>query len=155
MAADTGKTEDAIWPLPVFSFQVTWGTQQKIPFQEVSGMDAETQVIEYRHSNSKAYSTIKMPGIAKYGNVTFKKGIFVKDNTFWTWYSGITMNTYDRVSIIIQLLDENQGTTMTWTLLNAWPTKVSGPTLKSDGNEVAIETIEVAHEGLTIANGGS
>jgi phage tail-like protein len=150
--ADDGSKENAIWPLPSFSFQVTWGSQQKIPFQEVSGLDAETQVIEYRHSNSKAYSTIKMPGIAKYTNVTLKKGIFVKDQEFWTWYSKIVMNTYPRVSVVIELLDENQAPTMTWSLLNAWPTKISGPSLKSDSNEVAIETLELAYEGLTIKN---
>lgn len=147
-----GDTENNIWPMPSFSFQVSWGSQQKIAFQEISGLDAETQVIEYRHSNSKEYSTIKMPGIAKYSNVTFKKGIFVKDNTFWTWYSAISMNTYARVNVVVQLLDEKQAPTMTWTLKNAFPVKVSAPTLKSDGNDVAIETIEVAHEGLTIAN---
>jgi phage tail-like protein len=150
--ADDGSSQDAIWPLPSFSFQVSWGSQSKIPFQEVSGLEAETQVIEYRHSNSPNYSTIKMPGIAKYGNITFKKGIFVKDATFWNWYSQIKMNTYPRTTIVVQLLDEKQNPTMTWTLTNAWVTKISGPSLKSDGNEVAIESIEVAHEGLTIAN---
>jgi phage tail-like protein len=150
--ADDGSKQDAIWPLPSFNFQVSWGSQQKLPFQEISGLESETQVLEYRHSNSKNYSTIKMPGISKVGNVTFKKGIFVKDATFWNWYSQIKMNTYPRVSIVIQLLDENQAPTMTWTLNNAWVTKISAPTLKSDGNDVAIETIEVAHEGLTITN---
>lgn len=150
--ADDGSAQDAIWPLPSFSFQVSWGSTQKIAFQEVSGLEAETQILEYRHSNSPAYSTIKMPGIAKYGNVTFKKGIFVKDQTFWNWYSQIKMNTYPRVTVVIQLLDQNQAPTMTWTLNNAWVTKISSPTMKSDGNEVAIESIEVAHEGLTIAN---
>jgi phage tail-like protein len=150
--ADDGSVQGAIWPLPSFSFQVSWGSTQKIAFQEVSGLEAETQILEYRHSNSPAYSTIKMPGIAKYGNVTFKKGIFVKDQTFWTWYSAIKMNTYPRVTVVIQLLDQNSAPTMTWTLTNAWVTKISAPTMKSDGNEVAIESIEVAHEGLTIAN---
>jgi phage tail-like protein len=150
--ADDGSTQNDVWPMPSFNFQVSWGAQQNIAFQEVSGLDAETQVIEYRHSNSKAFSTIKMPGIAKYSNVTLKKGVFVKDNTFWTWYSAITMNTYKRVSIVIQLLDQNQKATMTWTLKNAFPVKVSAPTLKSDGNDVAIETIEVAHEGLEVKN---
>jgi phage tail-like protein len=150
--ADDGSVENSNWPLPSFSFQVSWGSQQKIPFHEVSGLDAETQIIEYRHSNSKDYSTIKMPGIAKYSNVTLKKGIFVKDQTFWDWYSKISMNTYPRTTVVIQLLDDKQKPTMTWTLKNAWVTKVSGPSLKSDGNEVAVEAIEVAHEGLTVAN---
>ena len=150
--ADDGSTQNAVWPLPSFSFQVTWGTQTKIPFQEVSGLDTETQILEYRHSNSPAYSTIKMPGIKKFGNVTMKRGIFVKDNSFWAWYSQITMNTIKRIGVVVQLLDEKSNPPMTWTLTNAWPTKISSPTMKSDGNEVAIQTIEIAHEGLVIAN---
>lgn len=153
MADDGSAQSQTIWPLPSFSFQVSWGTQSKIPFQEVSGLDTETQVVEYRHSNSPIYSTIKMPGIKKFGNVTMKKGIFVKDNAFWTWYSQITMNTIKRIGVVVQLLDEKGNPTMTWTLSNAWPTKISAPTLKSDGNEVAIQSIEIAHEGLVIANG--
>jgi len=51
------------------------------------------------------------------------------------------------------LCDEAGKATMSWTLANAWPTKITGTDLKSDGNEVAVETLEVAHEGLTIANG--
>jgi phage tail-like protein len=55
--------------------------------------------------------------------------------------------------VVISLLDEAGKPTMVWTLSNAWPTKITGTDLKSDGNEVAVETIEIAHEGLTIANG--
>lgn len=150
--ADDGSAQNAIWPLASFSFQVSWGSQSKIAFQEVSGLDTETQVIEYRHSNSPVHSTIKMPGIKKFGNVTLKKGVFAKDNAFWDWYSQIKMNTIARISVVIQLLDEKGDPTMTWTLANAWPTKISAPSMKSDGNEVAIQTIEVAHEGITIEN---
>lgn len=151
--ANDGSTEGNIWPMPKFRFQVDWGTiKQNIAFQEVSGLEAETQVIEYRASNSKTFSTIKMPGIAKYGNITMKRGIFVKDNSFWAWYNQIKMNTIKRQTVTIKLLDETGKPTMVWTLKNAWPTKISSTDLKSDGNEVAVDTIEIAHEGLTIAN---
>ncbi len=147
------ELQDNNWPLPKFYFQVSFGTiNQSIAFQEVSGLEAETQVIEYRNDNSHHFSTIKMPGIAKIGNVTLKKGVFVKDNNFWNWYSQIKMNTIKRETVTIELLDEQGSPTMRWTLQNAWPTKVTGVDLKSDGNEVAVETIELAHEGLTIAN---
>lgn len=146
-----GEAQGNIWPLPKFYFSVNIdGTDY--PFQEVSGLETETQVIEYRHSDSKQFSTIKMPGIAKVGNVTLKKGVFVKDNNFWAWYSSIKMNTIKRITVIIKLLDESGNTTMTWTLQNAWPTKITGTDLKADGNEVAVESIEFAHEGLVIAN---
>jgi phage tail-like protein len=151
MADTTGSVQDAIWPLPKFRFEVDLGTQfQKVAFQEVSGMDVENQIIEYRASNNPLFSTIKMPGIVKYGNVTMKRGIFVNDYTFWQWQSQIKMNTITRVAVIIRLLDESGGTTMQWTLNNAWPTKITCTDLKSDGNEVAVDTLEIAHEQLVI-----
>ena len=150
-----GSAQGNVWPLPKFYFKVDLGSQDSTAaFQEVSGLDTEAQPIEYRHSDSKQFSTIKMPGIVKTGNVTFKKGIFVKDNNFFKWYEAIKMNTIKRETVTIQLLDEGGNPTMTWTLANAWPTKITGADLKSDANEVAVETLELAHEGLTIANGG-
>jgi phage tail-like protein len=151
--ADDGSKEGSTWPMPKFRFNVDFGTEQtNIAFQEVSGMDKEVQVIEYRDSNSAQFSTMKMPGIVKYGNVTMKRGIFVGDNTFWNWMSKITMNTVARRLVIIRLLNENNKVTMQWNLNNAWPTKISSTDLKSDGNEVAVDTIEIAYETLEITN---
>lgn len=152
MADNNGTTPGAPWPTPKFRFSVDWGTKQtNLSFQEVSGLDAETQIIEYRGSNSPHFSTVKMPGIAKYGNVTMKRGIFANDPVFWSWYNQIKMNTIERLTVVIKLLDEKDEVVMTWTLNNAWPTKISSTDLKSDGNEVAVDSIEIAHEGLTIA----
>lgn len=148
-----GEKEDAVWPLPKFYFSVDIGDMgTNLPFQEVSGLEIETQMIEYRAGNSKAFSTIKMPGIEETGNVTLKKGVFVKDNKFFDWYAKIKMNTIKRESVTIKLLDEAGKPTMVWKLANAWPTKITGTDLKSDGNEVAVETLEIAHEGLTVGN---
>lgn len=152
--ADDGSKQGATWPMPKFRFEVDLGNGlDKVAFQEVSGMDVENQIIEYRKSNSPIFSTEKMPGIAKYGNVTMKRGVFVNDNTFWNWHAQITMNTIKRRTVIIKLLDENGGITMQWRLNNAWPTKISSTDLKSDGNEVAVDTLEIAHEQLIITNG--
>lgn len=146
-----GDKQDAVWPLPKFFFQVEWDGNQ-ISFQEVTGLDAEAQIIEYRHGDSPDHSTIKMPGIKKSGNVTMKKGVFAKDNKFWDWFKQINLNTIARIPVTIKLLDEGKNPTMVWTLKNAWPTKISGTDLKSDGNEVAVESVEIAHEGITIEN---
>lgn len=146
-----GEAQNNIWPLPKFYFSVTIDGKE-YPFQEVSGLETETQVLEYRHGNSPQFSTIKMPSIAKVGNVTLKKGVFVKDNNYWNWYSQIKMNTIKRVTVIIKLLDEKGKPTMSWTLQNAFPTKITSTDMKSDGNEIAVETLEIAHEGLVIAN---
>ena len=140
------------WPLPKFRFQVEWDSHS-MSFQEVTGLDVESQSIEYRHGESKVFSTIKMPGIQKVGNVTMKKGIFKGDKELWDQFSRAKMNAIQRGPITISLLDESGSPTMVWTLNNAWPTKITGTDLKSDGNEVALESIEIAHEGLTIANG--
>jgi phage tail-like protein len=151
---DVGNKQGETWPMPKFRFEVDLGPEIKgVAFQEVSGMDVEKQIIEYRHSNSKLFSTEKMPGIVKYGNITMKRGVFVNDNSFWDWHSEIKMNTIKRRTILIKLLDENGKATMQWTLNNAWVTKITSTDLKSDGNEVAIDTIEIAHEQLTITNG--
>ena len=152
--ADDGSAQGATWPLPKFYFTVSLGSQDNTAsFQEISGLDTETQPIEYRHGDSKTFSTIKMPGLAKFSNVTLKKGVFINDNNFWTWYDAIKMNTIKRETVVIKLLDESGSPTMTWTLTNAWPTKITATDMKSDANEVAVETLELAHEGLTIANG--
>lgn len=154
MATDDGSKQGPTWPLPKFRFEVDLGTELKgVAFQEVSGMDVENQVIEYRKSNSPLFSTEKMPGIKKYGNVTMKRGVFVNDNTFWNWHNQVSMNTITRRTVLIKLLDEGGNVTMQWQLNNAWPTKITSTDLKSDGNEVAVDTIEIAHEQLIITNG--
>ncbi len=151
MADDGSKQSAALWPLPKFHFQVKWDSQV-MSFQEVSGLDIQSEEIKYRAGDSPVFSVIKMPGMTKYGNVTMKKGIFKGDNKFWDWISQIKMNTIKRLPVTISLLDEEGKPTMVWTLSNAWPTKVSGTDLKAEGNEVAIETIEIVHEGLIVAN---
>jgi phage tail-like protein len=151
MADDNGsKQSTTLWPMPKFYFKVSWG-KEVMSFQEVSGLDIQSEEIKYRHGDSKEFSVLKMPGLKKVGNVTMKKGIFKSDNKFWEWFNKIKMNTIERLSVTISLLDENGNDTMVWELSNAWPTKITGTDLKSEGNEVAIETIEIVHEGLTIS----
>ena len=152
-AQDDGANLSENWPTTQFYFLVEFGgSGMVVPFQEVSGLDIEAQAIEYRHGNSPQFSTIKMPGIQKSGNVTLKKGIFSNDNQFFDWYSSIQSNTIKRVPITIKLLDEEGRPIMVWKLQNAWPAKISGTDLQSDANEIVIETIELVHEGITIEN---
>lgn len=144
--------DQSIWPIVKFQFSVDIGDQKDLVFQEVTGLEAETEVIEYRAGDSKQFSTVKMPGITKGGSVTLKRGIFLKDKKFVDWYSQISMNTLKRGLVVIKLLDETENPTMVWTLQNAWPTKVSGTDLKADGNEIAVEALEIVHEGITVVN---
>jgi phage tail-like protein len=147
--ADDGTKQSTTWPLPKFYFLVQLGDDEA-RFQEVAGLDADTAPIEYRHGNSPIFYPIKMPGLGKVGNVVLRKGIFGKDATFWKWFSGIEMNTIARRTVVINLIDENCEARMTWTLHNAWPTKITGTDLKSDGDEIAVESIELAYETMDV-----
>ena len=149
MAGDGTTQLAATWPLASFSFQVQLDDNEFI-FQEVIGLSDETQVIEYRGGNSKVFSTVKMPGIQKFGNVRLKKGMFKGDKQMWDMYNKIKMNNIKRSVITISLLDENNNVAMSWKLLNAFPSKIVVTDMKSDANEVAVESMELTHEGLDI-----
>jgi phage tail-like protein len=137
---------------PGFHFEVVWdGTVGT--FEEVSGLDTETQVIEYRDGNSPVFSVIKMPGIVKRGNVTMKNGRFSAVKQLLALRDQVKMNTIRRMTITIRLLDAEGENTMTWTLMNAWPTKLKNMAQSADGKAVTVESIEFAHEGLTVTNG--
>ena len=146
----TGETQNNIWPLPKFYFSVQIGGNT-VSVQEVTGLESETQTIEYRHGDSPSFYPIKMPGLGRVGNVTLRKGIFTNDATFWDWYSQIQMNTIARQAVVINLLDERGNPKMVWTLNNAWPTKLTGADLHAEGNDVAVESIEIAFETMTVS----
>lgn len=139
------------YPLVKFHFQVEWsGT--KIGFTEVSGLDVETEVVEYRDGANPEYSKVKMPGMQKYSNITLKRGSFKSDNEYFNWWNTVKLNTIERRDITISLLNEEHEPVITWKVKNAQPTKIQSTDLKADGNEVAIESMEIVHEGLTIQN---
>ncbi|HLP54205.1 MAG TPA: phage tail protein [Fluviicola sp.] len=142
----------ANYPLPKFHFQVEWGGT-KIGFTEVSGLDVETEVIEYRQGASPEYSKIKMPGMQKFSNITLKRGTFANDNEYFDWWNSVKLNTIERRDVTIKLLNEEHAPVVTWKVKNAWPTKIQSTDLKADGNEVAIESMELVHEGLSIQHG--
>jgi phage tail-like protein len=137
------------YPLPKFHFEVDWGGT-RIGFTEVSGLTVETEVIEYREGANPEYHKQKMPGMQKFGNITLKRGTFNSDNEYYAWWNTVKLNTIERRDIIVKLLNEEHEPVMSWKIKNAWPSKVQSTDLKADGNEVAIETMEVVHEGLTI-----
>lgn len=145
------------YPLPKFHFMVEWGKDFRIGFTEVSGLDFETEVIEYREGNSKKYNKLKQPGLTKFSNVTMKRGTFEGDFDYYELWKktymfqeGNSTGSKYRRTVTIKLLNEKHEPIITWVLENAWPSKVQSTDLKADANEVAIETMELVHEGLTI-----
>lgn len=139
-----------LYPIPAFHFRVEWGGTN-LGFTEVSGLNVETQIIEYRDGMSPDYSTIKMPGMQKYGNITLKRGVIAGDNEMFAWWNTVQLNKIERRDITISLLNEKHEPVVVWKVRNAFPVKVDGGSLKATGNEVSIETMEVAHEGITVS----
>ena len=123
-------------------------------FTEVTGLDFETEVIEYREGNSKIYNKTKMPGLTKFSNVTLKRGVFLGDFEMYELWRNTLMFQEGaakfRRDVVIRLLDEEHQPVISWKLANAWPCKVQSSDLKADSNEVLIETMELVHEGLSI-----
>jgi phage tail-like protein len=145
---------DFKYPLPKFHFELEWGGT-RLGFTEVTGLDFETEVIEYREGNLPAYNKTKQPGLTKYTDVTLKRGIVLDDLEYFNQWVKTAMfqekkETYRR-TVTIKLLNEEHKAIIVWTLSKAWPSKIQSTDLKADGNEVAIETLTFVHEGLTMA----
>lgn len=146
-----GEDQISVWPLPKFYFSVKLESLDRpVLCQEVSGLDNEAKPLEFNNGGIKSISSFDLPGISKPENITLKKGIFPDKNEFYDWFNSINMNTISREKVVIELLDESGNPTITWTLSNAWPIKVSVTDLESNGSEMTIESIELAYEGLTI-----
>jgi phage tail-like protein len=115
-------------------------------FTSVSGLAAEAEVIEYREGWDGLTSTRKLPGRVKYPNVTLRRGV-TTDRFLWDWWKMILAGTVQRRNVGIILLDDDRNEVLRWSLNEAWIAKIEVSDLDAEGNEVAIESIELAHEG--------
>jgi phage tail-like protein len=149
--ADTGKEQSKeTWPIPNFHFSVKIGDSE-LACQEVSGLDTEYDVVEYRNDNSPSFSVNKMPGLKKTSDVTIKKGVFKGDSKLYDYFKEVQMNLIERKTVIISLIDSDHKTPLfVWTLTNAFPKKITGASLNAKTSDAAIEEIVLAHEGLTM-----
>jgi len=139
-------------PYSAFNFIVEIGGSQIAAFQEVTGLDSENTPIEYREGADAMNTVRKLPGIEKYPNLTLKRGI-TGSLALYEWRkevrdgSGAFPPTRD---VVIQLQNEKHENVFKWKLTNAWCTKLTGPSLNAKGNEIAIETMELAFDRLDI-----
>ena len=118
-------------------------------FRECSGFDSTQDAIEYREGN-EALTTRKLPGLVKYSNLSLKWGI-TDDAELWAWRNKVVSGKIERRNGSIILLDDTGAEKVRWNFREAWPTKWTGPSFNATGNDVAIETLEIAHEGLVKA----
>lgn len=140
----------ATYAIPVFHYKVSWN-KTDIGFSDVSGLTQEIQIIEYRDGlMSGSTPALKRPGIKKVNNITLKRGIVEKNNELFNWFNNNGAPNVERRDITISLLNDEGNPVMVWTISQAFPVKTEGPGLKASGNEIAIESIELAHEGLSL-----
>lgn len=140
----TGERKD---PYTTFNYLVEIDGVTKAGFSEVSGLDSESDVIEYRTGDDKDLTVAKLPGRTKYSNITLKRG-FTDDAELWEWRKKVMDGKVERKNGSIILLNEAREEKLRWNFREGWPSKWVGPDFKADGNEVAIETLEIVHEGL-------
>ncbi len=124
------------------------GKAVKGAFCEVSGLDVEVPPIEYRNG-SEDITMRKIPGLKKFTNLTLKRGL-IGDLAFWNWVVEGMNGKVQRVEGSVALLDENRKEVMRWNFRRAWPSKYTGPSLNAKNNEIAMESLEISHEGLEI-----
>lgn len=129
-----------------YNFSVEWGGTRS-NFIEVSGLNVNIDVVELREIGDPNHSH-KLPGHIHYSNIILKRGIAKGDNDFINWINSLDANNIDRRDIIIKLLNKKQETVVSWKIIKAFPVKFSGPILHANANEIAIEELELAHEGL-------
>ena len=139
-------------PYSAMNFTVEIDGAQIAAFQEVSGLDSENKVIEYREGADALNTVRKLPGLGNQPNVVLKRGI-TGSPALWQWRKEVRDGgtTFPPTrNVTIQLLDEKHQPVYKWKLTNAWCCKLSGPSLNAKGNEVAIETMELACDQIDI-----
>lgn len=140
----TGKRDD---PYAAFNFLVDI-QGMRAGFSEVSGLTTETDVIEYREGNTENTVT-KLPGLKKFTNIVLKRG-FTQNKELWKWRKKVLDGKTERLNGSITLRNEAGEPALTWEFYQAWPSKWSGPSLNAKNNEIAIEEMEIAVEGLVL-----
>jgi phage tail-like protein len=133
-------------PYGNFNFLVEIGGIARAAFQEASGFDSTIDVIEHREGGDNT-TMRKFPGLTKYSNIVLKWGI-TDDRELYDWHRRIVQGVMDRRSGSIVLLDRSGVEVVRWNFVNAWPSKWDGPDFNAEGTDAAIETLELAHEGI-------
>ena len=115
-------------------------------FSEVSGLQVATEIEEKREGGVNHY-VHKLPKLTKYQNITLKRGITDSD-TLWEWHQDVVNGNIERKTIFVVLMDREGDEQWRWQFIDAYPVKLTGPDLPAGSSAVAVETIELAHNGI-------
>jgi len=137
----------ALPPYMTFNFVVEIEGLLVGGFTEVSGLDSEIAVEEYREGGVNGF-VHKLPGQTSHSNLVLRHGLTAV-SSLWNWYYDTTQGAIQRRNGTIMLLDPRQIPVMWWNFRNALPVSFTGPTFNATSDEVGAESIELIHEGLT------
>jgi phage tail-like protein len=141
-------TADRNDPLTSFNFIIDI-QGMKAGFSEVGGLSTETDIIEYRVGNEDI-TMRKLPGKRKYANISLKRGFTSNGKDLWKWRQRVIDGKTQRLGGTITLLDEGRKPALVWKFFEGWPNKWAGPAMNAKNNDVAIEEMEIAVEGLEL-----
>ncbi len=144
MAATDARND----PFRAFNYIVDFGDQTSAGFSEVSGLTADGDSVDYREGKDPFNHVRKLIGLRKSSNLVLKRG-YTKNDRLWKWYEQIASGRNDRRDVTITLQDEEHKPVMHWHVRAAWVNKIEGPGLKASGNDIALESVELCHEGIT------
>lgn len=137
-------------PYGQFNFLVEIDGVTVAGFSEASGLTSDTNVFEYREGDEALPATTrKLPGLIKVTNIVLKRG-YTKDVSLWTWRQTVLDGQVQRASGSITLLDDSRKPVLSWTFTQGWPAKLEGPSLNGKTSEVAVEVLEIVHEGISV-----
>jgi phage tail-like protein len=142
-------TDQRTDPYRGFNFILEIDNLPKGAFAEVGGLTADGDSVEYREGSDVQPNVRKLSGLRKYVNITLKRG-YSQDRSLWQWYQNILNGIDDRRNVTVVLLNERREAVLRWHAENAWINKIEGPALKASSNDVAMESLELVHEGLSI-----
>jgi phage tail-like protein len=145
MAATDARND----PYRAFNYKVDFGDETSAGFSEVSGLTADGDHVDYREGADKANNVRRLVGLRKFANLQFKRG-YTRNDKLWKWYENIANGKNDRRDVIITLMDEEHAEVMRWKVVAAWINKIEGPSLKAAGNDIALESVELCHEGISL-----
>jgi phage tail-like protein len=140
----TGERRD---PFRSYNFEIKIDNIDAGAFSECSGLTVEWDSVDYREGTDVPLTVRKLVGLHKLTNIKLMRG-YTKDLALWAWHVNLTNGVQDRRNVTITLRNEQRQAVMRWHAENCWIKKIEGPTFKGAGNEVAMESVEIIHEGL-------
>jgi phage tail-like protein len=139
-------------PYRTFNFRVEIDGIAGASFSEVTIPDASIDVVEYREGGDRVSSSRKLPGQSRFGNVVLRRGV-TRELDLYQWFRAVLNGELQRRDVLIILESAEREPVGTWRVLRAWPCRYESPTFDAQASDVAIETLELACEGIEIDSG--